>query len=613
MRLELLGPLRIWLGDREITLGAPKQRAVLAMLAMRAGEIVGVKQIIDGVWGDEIPTSAANCVHTYVASLRRILRPEERLRGGRLLASTGGGYVFDVGSDTVDVQQFSARVQQARALRSAGNLTDAVLFYEAAQGMWRGEALANVPGPFAHWERARLHETRISVLEEWATVMVAEGRHAETIGVLSDVVNWEPLRERLRWLLMVALFRSGRRADALRVYRDTRKVLRDELGIEPGPELGKLHEQILAGPAPAPRRSGTAIAVTDPATVLAPKPAVLTVPVPTSPFPAVAAEPATPAPAPQGAVALAGLAQAVAEPDASGDPHTVGTHDGARAGVDGPAALAMPWPAQLPPSARGFVGRAAELARLRGLVDRYRVPGMHTALVIEGAPGSGKTALALQVARGMADRHPDGQLFLDLRGSEAPMGAAQALATLLRSLGVPDARLPADLAGRTALYRSMLHGRRVLLVLDDAAGPSQVRPLIPRGPACVIVTSRRDQTVLAAREGALRLALGPLAGPEAVSLLSYLIDDEAAADHHSVLGELAEACGRLPLALRLAAESVACGTGPLADRVRALTEQVRGGRPQPCVPGTGPGSAAAEVVRAIATLTGADVLSPAAA
>lgn len=601
MRLELLGPLRIWLGDREISLGAPKQRAVLALLAIRAGEIVGVEQIIDGVWGDDVPASAANCVHTYVASLRRMLQPDRRRRTGGPLVSTGGGYLFDPGSadaGTVDVGQFTARVHQAQALQAAGNLTDAVLFYEAAQGLWRGDALANIPGPFAQWERARLREMRISAFEEWAAILVAAGRPAETVGVLADVVNWEPLRERLRWLLMMALFRSGRRAEALRVFRDTRKLLRDELGIEPGPELGSLHEKILSGQT-VPLRSVPAPA--GPVVVRGPSAPGRAVPVPT-----VHAVPARGAAGRYGAVALAD------PPPAAPEPHDQGSDAHAGGVTNGPVALPVPWPAQLPPSARGFVGRAAELTRLRALVDRYRVPGMHTTLVIEGAPGSGKTALALQLARGMADRHPDGQLFLDLRGSEAPLGAAEALAILLRSLGVPDPQLPGDLAGRTALYRSMLYGRRVLLVLDDAAGPAQVRPLIPRGPACVIVTSRGDQTVLAARDGALRLALGPLSDQEAVSLLTYLIDDDLAdAPHRALaeLAELAEACGRLPLALRLAAEAVTSGAGPLADRVRTLTDQLRGGSGH----GAGPGSAVAEVVHAIATLTGAGALRTAAA
>lgn len=593
MRLELLGPLRIWLGDREITLGAPKQRAVLALLAIRANEIVGVEQIIDGVWGDDIPASAANCVHTYVASLRRMLKPEQSLRTGRLLVSTGGGYLFDVVSDTVDVQQFTARVHQARALKAAGNHTDAVLFFEAAQGMWRGEALANIPGPFAQWERGRLREMRISAFEEWAAILVAAGRHAETIGVLSDVVNWEPLRERLRWLLMQALYASGRRADALRVYRDTRLILRDELGIEPGPELVKLQEQILAGQPTGPRPAAAA-GGPKPVAPRLPKPVGRPVPVPA----AVAEVPGAGRPVGPGPL---GSPEGGAHDAESAFPHAAPV-------TNGLVALPMPWPAQLPPSARGFVGRAAEMTRLRGLVDRYRVPGMHTALVIEGAAGSGKTALALQVARSMADRHPDGQLFVDLRGSEAPLDASEALAILLRSLGVPDAQLPGDLAGRTTLYRSMLYGRRILLVLDDAAGPAQVRPLLPRGPACIIVTSRRDQIVLAARDGALRLALGPLARQEAVWLLAYLIGDDAADKHQAALVELAEACGRLPLALRLAAESLASGTGPLTARVIALTDRLRGG-----TGAAGPGPADSEVVGAILSLTGADVLSTAAA
>ncbi|GHA15885.1 hypothetical protein GCM10010329_43720 [Streptomyces spiroverticillatus] len=505
MRLELLGPVRAWCDESEIPLGPPKQRAVVGVLASRVNEIVGVEEIVDAVWGSAVPQTAANGVHTYVAGLRRALEPGRgRRASGGVLTSSGGGYVLRLDPDQVDVAVFERHHAEARRLHAAGQPHEALRTFDIALALWRGDAYANVPGPFAEMERTRLAELRLTAVEEWAADMLAVGRHAESVPVLSHLVAREPLRERLRWFLMLSLYRSGRRAHALGVYRETRSLLSEELGLEPGDELQSLHARILAG------HQDLVSCTTDP---LAPRAAHRT-------------------------GASAGAAPAAPLPE--------------------PAVR----PAELPFRARGFVGRAEELAELKTLTERG-VGGAEmrpTLVVVEGPPGVGKSTLVLYAARQFGDWFPDGQLYVDLQGGaqrQQTLSAMDALAQLLRSLGVPRQDLPDDLAGRTSLYRSLLYGKRVLVVLDDAVDAEQVRPLIPGGPACVLVTSRRVQRGLVARDGAHRIALKPLSPKESVRLITYLIGAGRVGGDLEAAKQLADMCGHLPLALRIAAESLA--------------------------------------------------------
>ncbi|GAA3150575.1 hypothetical protein GCM10010521_42800 [Streptomyces rameus] len=495
MRLELLGSIRAWNEEGEVPLGPPKQRAVLALLAGQANQVTGIDQIIDGVWGTDVPQSAVNCVHTYVAGLRRILEPERgRRESGGVLASAGGGYVLSVAAEAIDAGRFALAHMRARRLLSESDRAGAIGAYEEALALWRGDAYANVPGPFAALERARLHEARLTAVEEWAEALLSVGRHTEAIAALTDMIAKDPLRERLRWLMMLGLHRSGRRAQALAVYRETRQLLQEELGIDPGTDLRRLHQQILSDHA---------------------------------------------------ALALRGP-----DPGAGAS--------GAQGAARAPALPVRP--AQLPPGARNFTGRAEELARLRNVVEREYGEGQAALAVIEGPPGVGKTAVALQLAHQLGSRHPDGQLFADLCGSHpdrAPLGAREVLAQLLGGLGIGPDRLPDDLPGRTALFRSLVHGRRMLIVLDDAAHAEQVRPLVPRGPACVLVTSRRRQFGLAARDGAYRIELGPLAPRDSVELLARVVGRERVTGQQEAARELARLCGNLPLALRIAAAGLA--------------------------------------------------------
>lgn len=502
MRLELLGSVRAWCHGEEVLLGPPKQRAVVGVLASRVNDIVGVEEIVDAVWGSAVPQTAANGVHTYVAGLRRVLEPGRgRRESGAVLISSGGGYALCLNPEEVDAALFEWHHAEARRLHGEGRPREALREFDAALGLWRGDAYANVPGPFAEMERTRLTELRLTAVEEWAADMLVVGRHAEVVAMLSNLVTREPLRERLRWFLMLTLYRCGRRAHALGVYRETRRLFNDELGLEPGLELQSLHAQILAG---HPDLVSRVTGMQESRQVAAP----------------------------------AELAPAV------------------------PTSQATLRPAQLPYSARGFVGRSEELSELEALTVQGggRPEIRPTLVVIEGASGVGKSTLALHAARQLCDRFPDGQLYVDLYGAASrqnALSALEALAQLLRSLGVEESRLPDDLAGRTALYRSLLHGKRVLVVLDDAVNAEQVRPLIPGGPAYVLVTSRRRQRGLVVRDGAYRIALKPLLPQESVRLLSYLIGEERLEGQREAADRLAGMCGHLPLALRIAAEGLA--------------------------------------------------------
>ncbi|WP_216895788.1 ATP-binding protein [Nocardia alni] len=237
-----------------------------------------------------------------------------------------------------------------------------------------------------------------------------------------------------------------------------------------------------------------------------------------------------------------------------------------------------PTPRQLPSDVRGFVNRLAELARLdKLLAGNPEEPLVCGISVITGTAGVGKTSLALHWAHRVRDRFPDGQLYIDLRGYDPgdPVGPGQALDGFLRALGTVPARIPAEHADKAALFRSLLAERRMLVVLDNAATTAQVLPLLPGTAGClVVVTSRSDLPGLAVRAGAKRLTLNVLSENESVTLLRTVTSDDRVADDAQELAELARLCGRLPLALRIAADrAVARPHVPLADLIADLRDE----------------------------------------
>jgi DNA-binding SARP family transcriptional activator/tetratricopeptide (TPR) repeat protein len=512
----LLGPLMVRSGGVLVPVRRGKERTVLAALLLSAGEVVSLDDLAEILWGTKPPPSARVTIQNYVMRLRKALADT----AGSRISTQPRGYLIRVEPGELDADRFTSLLDAAREATRDGSWDTAATRSRAALALWRGEPLSDVESEvLSAREVPRLAELRLQALEVRIDADLSLGRQAEVIAELRQLVTGHPLREHLHGLLMLALYRDGRQAEALAAYQDARRVLVGELGTEPGAELRDLQRRMLAG---------------DPA---------LAVPVPVPP-------------------------------------------------VTGAAV-----PRELPPGVAHFTGRTSELAALSELLDAPddRPPGAVVISAISGTAGVGKTALAVHWAHRDAGRFPDGQLYVNLRGYDPaqPVTAADALAGFLRSLGVAGQDVPATEADRAARYRSLLAGRRILVVLDNVGSAEQVRPLLPGAPACaVLVTSRDALTGLVARDGARRLDLDLLPLPDAVALLRALIGDRVDADPGAA-AVLASQCCRLPLALRIAAELAAARlTVPLAGLASELADQQRrldlldaGGDPRAAVRG----------------------------
>lgn len=301
LRFQLLGPVRAWRDGVEVDLGPAKQRAVLAVLLIHAGRPISTARIVDAVWQDRPPKNGPNVVQKYVAGLRRVLDPDRPPRSpGQVLGWSDAGYVIHTGAGSVDVDEFARLVSDADGMRRRGRLADAAAALRGGLALWRTEPMAGLTGPLFEDTRNRLAADRADAFERWADVEIALGHHAAVIPDLTRMVTELPLRERLRYLLVLALYRSGRQPEALAAYHDACAYLDEELGIEPGERLKALHLAILRGepgpsteaepareaaPRPQPVAVRTAVPATfghtaPPTTVLAAHPPVVPVPGP---------------------------------------------------------------------------------------------------------------------------------------------------------------------------------------------------------------------------------------------------------------------------------------------------------------------------------------------
>ena len=520
LAVALLGSVEIGPAGGVLTpVAQPRLRVLVGLLGVTEGRAVTAEALVDGLWGEEWSPGRERNLHALVYQLRRRLAALEPDKGGAWLARAGAGYRLALGPGEVDVAVFRDLAGRGREAARAGDQAASRELFGQALGVWRGAALADAAPlcPRLAGEAARLEEARLAVTEERVGCDLALGRHGEVAGELAGLVSEFPLRERLAALLMTALYRCGRRGEALAVFEAARRVLAGELGLDPGPELAGLQAQVLAD---------------DPA-LAAPAPAL-----------------------PGGAAAP----QAVA----AGAPGVV--------------------PRQLPAGAGFFAGREAELKQLDALLGQVGgeggpdEPGGAVVIsAVAGMAGVGKTALAVHWARRVAGRFPDGQLYVNLRGYDtegAAVTAEEVTGWFLVALGVPAAQIPADAQARCGLYRSVLAGRRVLVVLDNARDAAQVRPLLPGSPGClVVVTSRSALAGLAAAEGAQPLRLGPLGPEQGVRLLAARLGPERVAAEPGAVTELIGRCGHLPLALAVMAARAAADPGlPLA----ALAGQLAG-------------------------------------
>ncbi|MGA9162780.1 MAG: BTAD domain-containing putative transcriptional regulator [Actinomycetota bacterium] len=246
MEFRILGPVEAVEGSRSLPLGGAKQRALLAVLVLNTNRVISKDRLIDALWGERAPDGAAHTIQVFVSQLRKALRADgERLHEDPLVTQ-GGGYVLRTAPEQVDLNVFEAMVDKGRkALADRDPGRASVLFREALD-LWRGPALAGLEGePFAQPYVARIEDMRLVAVEDRIEADLALGRHAELVGELHALVSEFPLRERLRGQLMLALYRSGRQAEALSAYRDAKQMLAEELGIDPTPDLQRLEGAIL--------------------------------------------------------------------------------------------------------------------------------------------------------------------------------------------------------------------------------------------------------------------------------------------------------------------------------------------------------------------------------
>lgn len=444
MEFRILGSVEAERGGLAVDLGGLRERTLLARLLLAAGQVVSADRLADDLWAGEPPPHSPATLRVYISRLRHALGP-----AAAALLTQPPGYRLRLEPGQLDAARFEQLVSAARQDLDAGQAEAAAAGLRAALGLWRGPALSDVADfAFAQADMARLEEARLAAIEDRVEADLACGRHASLTSELDGLAAAHPLRERLCGQLMLACYRCGRQADALRAYRELRTRLADELGIDPNPRLHWLHEAILRqlpdldwqppGPGLAgPGRDEPGSRAQD-----APGPA------------------RTPAPAPPG----------VPGPPASSPPPP------AAAPVPGSPALAPP-PAPalapgLPAETTSFVGREAELTTIKDLL------GLSRLLTLTGPGGSGKTRLALRAGAQASSRHPGGVRLVELAQITRPELIAAAVATAVSIREEPGRPFPDSIIAGLA-------GRDLLLIIDncehllDAVAGQRAAPGLP--------------------------------------------------------------------------------------------------------------------------------------
>ncbi|KJK51210.1 hypothetical protein UK23_07600 [Lentzea aerocolonigenes] len=465
--VRLLGEVGTEVDGRLVDLGTPKQRCVLAALAVDEGRVVPVERLVERISGIEGAARSRSTLHSYISRLRRSLADAS----GVSIVRRSGGYalVTDAAEPVTDLHRF-------RDLRSQAGVDDvqAVSAWTEALALWRGQPLTGVDGAWAEAERDRLALERLAAEHDLADALLRLGKGGQLVSELSGRSAQQPLDERVAAQYMLALHQAGRTIDALEQYRQIRARLVEELGTEPGTALHELHQQLLSAD------SALTAAVRSHSVVI---------------------------------------------------------------------------PRQLPMAPTPFVGRRSEL-------DVLDATAAVTAVV--GTGGVGKTWLALHWAHQNADRFPDGQLYVDLRGfsPDGLLDPTAAVRGFLDALGVESGRIPIEPHAQTALFRSLVAGKRMLLVLDNAADTAQVTPLLPGSGSCtVLVTSRNRLPGLVTGHGALHVSLDVLDDATAHELLVARLGAGQVEAGRDAADELVRLCGGFPLALSIIAGRVSTCAG----------------------------------------------------
>ncbi|MFJ3877331.1 BTAD domain-containing putative transcriptional regulator [Streptomyces sp. NPDC090077] len=483
----------VTVGERTVQVGGARQRTILALLLLSPGRIVPVDTLVDVVWNGRPPATARTQVAIVIAALRKAIKSEGIAE--EVIATAHPGYLLRPDGHVLDTVTFSGLVGEAEEAVRARRPADAARCYSEALALWRGPALAGVTGQLVEDEAARWEEVRINAYEAMTGVQLELGRHQLLLPELAAAVREHPLRERTRYHLILAQYRSGRRAEAMESFREARRQFIDELGMDPGPELQELHDAILRD---------------DPSLAFEP--------------------PAGPVDGGEGADALAARGRVVPSelpPDVPGF---------AGRGVELAALDTLA-------DGQGEGGRASTVGLITGVagVGKTGLAVRWAHRVTEQYP-DGRLFADL---RGYDEHH-------------APTTAGDILSRFLRSLGVDSDDVPNGLEDRIALYRSVLAERRVLIVLDNVRTFAQIRPLLPgSGGSTVLVTSREQLEQLVTWPQRGRVHLGVLPEADSVELLGRIVGEARIQAAPEDSARLAELCDRLPLALRIAAARLA--------------------------------------------------------
>ncbi|MGH3415468.1 MAG: BTAD domain-containing putative transcriptional regulator, partial [Actinocrinis sp.] len=494
MDVLVLGPVGVGPVGRPLAPTSNILRAVLAALALAGPGGLSAGELFETVWGSRDARSTDSTLTVNIHRLRQWLR--STTNGRVSITRTTTGYALDLPEGEVDADRFVRLAEAAEPLDAAAK-AEAL---GAALALWRGPALADVPDGSANQPAVvRLELRRVTVVVDFARALLGSGQAEQAVHALSALVEEYPLDERVVGGWIEALAATGRQADALDAYERLRLRLRDEMGADPGRALSQVLTRVLRQEVAAPVEQNE----------------------------------------PVGSGPAGGESQ---QPTVRTD---------------------VLVPAQLPADTYVFTGRSAALSRLDVLMRDASAAGaaigtgaLHRIAVVTGAGGIGKTSLAVHWAHRVAARFPDGQLYANLHGFSAapPERPADVLGRFLRALGVPGGSVPVDLDEAGALYRSLLVNRRVLVVLDNAADPAQVRPLLPGAETSrVLVTSRDRLDGLVALDGAHPVGLDVLSEKESAELLACVLGAARVADEPEAVLQLVRACAGLPLALRIAA------------------------------------------------------------
>ncbi|MFE0256723.1 BTAD domain-containing putative transcriptional regulator [Streptomyces sp. NPDC059010] len=479
--------------------------------------------MMDELWGSSPPTSALATLQSYIYKIRKNVF--EVLGGsGVSLHTKANGYRLDIPAGILDVHGFEELIDQGRKALDGQDAETAAELLASALAFWRGAPLANVdPGDQLGLQITRFQERRKHALELRLEAELQLGRHRELIGELKTLCTNHPLDEGVHSKLMIALYRSGRRHEALEAYQTFRRGMIEELGLEPSPMLARLHTALLVAE-PELHLEGEST----PELALRPVQIV-----------------------PNGIDARSGHMAARNDDDEDLE-EAAGSRIAAAVGLPlgGPAqqVRSVPHPAQLPLNIADFTGRTKVLARLESRLAECR--DQHAPLPvlwITGMPGVGKSALATRLAHRVRDRFPDGQLYVDLRGDSAdPVHPRTVLHRFLAALGEPRSALPDDIDEASELFRSRCASRSLLFLLDSAATTAQVKSLLPgSGDCAVIVTSLAHGLA-----GSELVLLDPLSDDDAHQLLTLIIGPQRAGEDPTAVDRIVELCGGLPLSLR---------------------------------------------------------------